>query len=381
MSDENDVLPFGGIDATLEPDAVENTVDGALNYAFIGVGGAGGRIAQQFYKLGYSKTLAINTAEQDLAPLELPEDQKLKLEMGISGAGKDMARGEQAFDQRRAQVLELIKRVCGETTDHIMICVGAGGGTGGGSMVPVIMTAKDYLRYLGLEDLERRVGVIMTLPSNSEAAAGRTASNAAMLSDKLSTMAEDPEPKISPLLVIDNERVNRMYRGLTARKFWPTINHGIASLFHTFNTIVKQPSEQWAFDDADYRSVIATGGHCIMGVTNIREVSGDLIQKAIFDNLSRTMLAEGFDMTTAKSGAGIIVGSEKMFDEVEGLMDAADKGFAMLSSMTKSNVHRGMYTDEHDILRIYTILGGLTRPADRYRKLRNMAGGSYPKAE
>ena len=39
----------------------ENEVESALNCAFIGVGGGGGKLAKSFLDLGYHKTLLINT--------------------------------------------------------------------------------------------------------------------------------------------------------------------------------------------------------------------------------------------------------------------------------------------------------------------------------
>ena len=45
---------------------VKDELDGAFNFAFIGAGQGGSRIAETFHKLGYRKTAAINTAMQDL---------------------------------------------------------------------------------------------------------------------------------------------------------------------------------------------------------------------------------------------------------------------------------------------------------------------------
>ena len=43
----------------------ENDAISALNCAFIGVGGAGGKLAKAFLDLGFTKTLLINTTEKD----------------------------------------------------------------------------------------------------------------------------------------------------------------------------------------------------------------------------------------------------------------------------------------------------------------------------
>ena len=43
----------------------ENTAVSALNCAFVGVGGGGGKMAKAFLDLGFNKTLLINTTEKD----------------------------------------------------------------------------------------------------------------------------------------------------------------------------------------------------------------------------------------------------------------------------------------------------------------------------
>ena len=43
----------------------ENEAVSALNCAFIGVGGAGGKLAKAFLDLGFNKTLLLNTTEKD----------------------------------------------------------------------------------------------------------------------------------------------------------------------------------------------------------------------------------------------------------------------------------------------------------------------------
>ncbi len=126
-----------------DPDAVEaEKVDeiqdesgGALTYAIIGSGQGGGRIAKAFYDLGYKKTVAINTATSDLALLELPEKHKFHLDcFGQQGAGKNQERSREAFENRGQEIFNKLREIFGNNIDRILICVGASGGTGGGSV-------------------------------------------------------------------------------------------------------------------------------------------------------------------------------------------------------------------------------------------------------
>ena len=50
---------------------VKDEIDAAFNFAFIGAGQGGSRIAETIHQLGYRKVAAINTAMQDLNTLKL----------------------------------------------------------------------------------------------------------------------------------------------------------------------------------------------------------------------------------------------------------------------------------------------------------------------
>ena len=80
--------------------------DPAFKFCFIGSGQGGGRIAQQFYKYGYRRVCAINTAEADLVPLELPAENKRKMSGGASrdGAGGDPEVGKKLKQLAQASI-------------------------------------------------------------------------------------------------------------------------------------------------------------------------------------------------------------------------------------------------------------------------------------
>jgi len=367
-----------------EIETVENKVYGSTNYSFIGSGQGGCRIAQEFYKLGYRKTIGLNTSSQDLSHTDLPENHKLLLDIGPGGAGKDMFKGETAVVKYSQEIYDLMKKIIGRT-DHVMICVCAGGGSGGGSVIPLIMVVKKYLRYLGyFDDIDQRVGVIITIPRNGEMLSLRVASNAYSLMSKISGMAE--KKSITPTVVVDNERIQKIYRGLTVSKFWPTVNSSVAGLFDIFNRLSIQHSPYTSFDPTDYRNVVTAGGHCIFGVTKVTGLMDDAgivdetqISHSLKSNLEKTLLASGFDLGTAESAASIVVGGEQLFDEVAGLQEAIEYAFDTLANLTgDATVHRGIYQDQRDSLRVYTFIGGLKRPSPRYGELRGFAREKYP---
>ncbi len=369
MSDLNlPEIPLESVDTT-PPDEIQDESLGAARYAFIGSGQGGGRLAEAFYKLGYRKTLCINTAGQDLDSLSLPPEQKLLIPAGEQGAGKDMRIGEAAAAAAQVQIFETLKKKFG-TVDHVFVCIGAGGGSGGGSTLVLIETAKKFLSYIGMDDVDRRVGVVMSLPTNGECASPNVSKNASFLAAKLSEYAA--EKLISPLIFVDNDKIQKMYPRLTVKDFWPTVNATVAGLFHVFNLIPTKPTPYTTFDAADYGSLMRAGGCMIMGVTNvpIKGTSVSEISAALKGNFERTLLADGFDLRTATHAAAIVLGGRSTFANVQGLMAGIEGGLDTLAVMTgKAVMHRGVYEDDKDRLAVYTLVGGLTSPEKRIRAL------------
>ena len=69
-------------------DSIKDTFeDAAFNFAVVGVGQGGSRLAESFWNLGYRRVGVINTAKQDLSLINIPEQNKLLI--GDGGAGKN----------------------------------------------------------------------------------------------------------------------------------------------------------------------------------------------------------------------------------------------------------------------------------------------------
>lgn len=350
----------------------ENIVDesnGSVKFAFIGCGQGGSRIAQSFYDIGYHKTIVLNTTPHDLEFLSLPKSQKLLMNIGELGAGKNMDRGNEATVKYRQEIFDMMRKMFGKI-DHIIITIGAGGGTGGGSVLCLIEIAKRYMKYLGYEDNHKRVGVLMSLPTDGEASSPQVSKNAWHVLDNMAALAH--KNLISPVITIDNDKIKHQYRGLTAKEFWPKINNTIAGLFHIFNIISNQDSPYTSFDPVDYKSILGAGGFMVLGLTSVKKFDEEQdISHAIKNNLNKTLLAEGFDLSTATVAGSIAVGGKKIMAEEKGLMDKLNYGFDCLSNMCdKATIHRGIYEDNREALRLYTIIGGLRVPLNKFQKLK-----------
>ncbi len=354
-----------------EETGVKDQIRGSTRYAWIGAGQCGGRLVKSFYDLGYKKVLAVNTTHHDLDLLEIPQDQKFLMDIGEKGAGKEMARGKEAIQQYQQDILHLARQTFGSQVDHIMVCFGAGGGTGSGSVAGLIEIAKRYARYVGLKNPDKKVGAVMTLPTVGEASSPLVAENAYNSASELSKMAA--EGKISPLIIVDNDKINKMYPGMTVKSFWPSINNTVATLFDIFNRLSALSSQYTSFDPVDYHSILESGGCAIMGLTKVSEFGDKFaLSEAVKKNLEKTLLAGGFDLTTAKLAGCVVVGGKKLMADVPGLQDNIDYAFDVLSEITgQASIHRGIYEDNRNSLRVYTIIGGLGSPTARLEELKN----------
>ena len=352
-----------------EDTGVADKNKGSTCYAWIGAGHCGGQLVKSFYDLGYRKVLAVNTTRRDLDLLAIPQSQKYLMDMGEESNGRDMERGAKAVQHHRQDIFHLAQQTFGTQVNHIMICFGAGGGAGSGSVVELIDIAKRYARFIGLKNPRKSVGVIMTLPAAGKISSPLVAQNACKVANELSQMANAGE--ISPLIIVDNDKISRMYPGMATKPVLLSINSTFAGLFDFFNKVSALGSPYTSFDRLDYLNVIESGGCLVMGRTKVDKLDDPFsISEAVKNNFENTLFAGGLDLSTVKTCGCIVVGGRELMAKVKGLQEKIDYAFYILSEMTgEATIHRGIYEDNSDSLRVFTIIGGLNSPSDRLDKL------------
>ncbi len=329
---------------------IEDEFEGAYKFAIIGVGQGGSRMAETFWNLGYRRVCVINTAKQDLKFINIPEDRKLLLDHG--GAGKNPETAEKIFQDNAEEIWDFFHGKLGTTYDRVLVCAGAGGGTGAGGAPVVFKIVKD--------NTGASVGFISALPTKAEG--NQVAKNAKRTMQKVVEYTKDGI--LSPLIVLNNEKIKELYPGLSINKFWTTANSSVCSLFHLFNKISSQDSSYTTFDKADLDSVL-NSGIITFGATPIKaEQANDTdISKAIRNNLKKNILA-GADISTGNIAACVMVVNNKLMDEVP--QEALEHGFEQLNRLlVKDNtVHRGIYTSNKPGIAVYTVIGGLEPAKD-----------------
>jgi hypothetical protein len=358
--------------------SVKGQSQGSTRYAWIGAGRCGGRLVQSFYDLGYPQVLAVDTAGPDLARLDLPESQKFVLGEGWNRHGApDAAETARVLRQHRQDLLHLARQTFAAQVDRLMICCGAAGNTGGGSVLELIETAQRYARYIGKKSPSRSVGVLMALPEAGELRSARATRHAHRVATTLCQMAAAGE--ISPLILVDNQKVGQIPRGMTGPAFWSGLNRTVASLFDAFNRLSSRSSPYTCFDPADYDRIMSAGGCLIMGAASVDRLDDPLaISQAVEDSLRMSWFAGGDDLSTAKAAGCVVVGGRELMAHIQGLQDDIDYAFDMLSEVTGRAIsYRGIYEDDTDDLRVHTIIGGLGIPEARLLEM-DMAPCSEP---
>lgn len=341
---------------------IKDEIDVAFNFAFIGAGQGGSRIAETFHQLGYRKTAAINTAMQDLNTLKLIDN---KLCIGDGGAGKDPKVAETLFNKKSEDVLDFMKYSFGEELDKIIISLGAGGGSGAGMMEPLVYTAKE------LQDsakASKQVGVILALPKASEgkkvnANAYHTLKKAFDLVDK---------GIVSPLVILDNEKITKLYPNLVVSNFWQTANMSMCGLFNLFNLTASKDSSYSAFDRKDFETILDSG--CIVfGASPVVDWKDPVsISRAVRENLKNNLLSGGLDLSSGTCAAAIVIGGKEQLDNTP--QKSLDQSFEQLSRMLKPGnvVHNGIYSGDKPNLTIFTAVGGLARPKLKLEELKKL---------
>jgi cell division GTPase FtsZ len=336
---------------------INDEFDAAFNFAIVGVGQGGSRLAETFYNLGYRRVCVINTAPQDLATIKMPDNNKLLI--GGKGAGKDPKKAETIFRERREDIFDFLKNNFGGNYDRVLVCVGTGGGTGAGGSTVVIEVAHDLSESLGIEKRGEpsKIGAVLALPTKAEGI--RVHKNSKETVDKILELKKIGA--LTPLIVLDNEKIRQMYPNLSVTQFWGHSNISICSLFHLFNKIANQDSEYTSFDRADLDTILSAGV-ITFGATPLRSWSQPTdISHAIRDNLRKNILAS-VSPESGNIAACIVIGNEEILNEIS--QESLEYGFEQLTRILgeDSMVHRGIYKGNKPNLVVYTAIGGLSNP-------------------
>jgi len=338
---------------------IKDEVDVAFKFAFVGAGQGGSRIAETFEKIGYRRVAVINTAQQDLNGISVTNKRCI----GNGGAGKDHAVASKVFQENKEDITDFLKYSFGDDFDKIFVCAGAGGGTGAGMTEDLIHTCKEIQETNKCES--KKVGLFLALPKYSEGK--KVCSNAISILEKAYKLVEDGI--VSPLIVIDNEKITKLYPNLPVSKFWQTANMSISGVFHLFNMISSKDSSYTSFDKKDYQTVLE-GGAMIFGTSKVKDWKDPIaISRSVRENLKNNLLCGGFDISTGTLAAAVAMASPEVLNELP--ESHLDQAFEQLNRMlgAGSTLHRGVYSSNKNDLNIFTAVSNLAKPDEKIKEL------------
>tara|TARA_B100000131_G_scaffold294535_1_gene310737 strand:+ start:14957 stop:16045 length:1089 start_codon:yes stop_codon:yes gene_type:complete len=249
----------------------ENTADSAINCAFIGVGGGGGKLAKAFLDAGFNKTLLVNTTVKD-QPDGVPADHFL-LVPGADGVGKDVDLGKKILEENSAMVEDAVRARLG-APDWIFVLAGGGGGTG--SACPVLHDALS--RHLKTVGASGKVVYIVSQPSSQE-----------LLNTTIERNYQSIVSDVSshPHIIIDNERQLQLLRNKVGMlNLYPVANKNFAKLLAQVFKLANTHSDIQAFDSKDLEKCLSTDGRIVVGSkvikdTNRRDLGAAVLQGCI----------------------------------------------------------------------------------------------------
>ena len=244
-----------------------NVAPSAINCAFFGIGGGGGKMAKAFLDLGFNKTLLINTTEKDQPDGINPEN--FLLIPGADGVGKDIKLGKQVLGDNSALVEHALRTRIGKV-DWLFVLIGGGGGTGSASYE----LHKSLNRYLSSIEATGKVIYIVSKPSAQELLNPTIKSNSHKV---IQDVKKDPH------IIIDNEKQLHLLRGKVGMlNMYPAANLNFAKLFAQMLKLATEASPIQAFDSKDLEKCLATPGRMLLGSTVVRNASAHDLGSTVF---------------------------------------------------------------------------------------------------
>jgi cell division GTPase FtsZ len=240
-----------------------------LEIVTVGLGQAGGNLAAEFARRGYS-ALALNTASTDLSTLassalSLPEEQRCYIGVdGHDGAGSDVNYGRKCISEHAATIRERVGAHAAGA-DIVLITCGLGGGTGS-AVVELVKV---------LEDLSLPLMVLATLPSSHESGIAKV--NAVRAINDL------VKEHLLGWVFVDNARLAEAHSNLSLDRYYAEINKVIVEPLDAFNHLNEREGVTpiRTMDSEDLRTMMLSGGLLNFGSRSLGKLSTETVIEAV----------------------------------------------------------------------------------------------------
>lgn len=327
---------------------------GLLTAGVIGVGNAGGQIAQMAAKQGFM-TLALNTSSLDLDKLKGVETRCIGDNMG---AGKDRMVSFNFMRQNYKDFINdksVIKMV--DECDVVFVVNSTAGGTGSGLGHAVVQNLK-YLTQTR-PDVKLTIVSVYILPSDKESKLAQ--------SNSIEFMHDIMKLNI-PYMAYDNDRLSDD-AGMTSDDVMATVNKAIIEDLCTLRGDYIKSSEYESIDNADLLRVISCPGRlCVLRTGEFDDVNKDVSELLLASYQNGTMAMFANEKENSVSYSAFIGNiSQNMANYVDQFNPAKDLiGIPGISQF--GNTH---FNDKNSAAKneVYVIYSGMHCPVRRLQQL------------
>ena len=249
----------------------ENSAKSAINCAFVGVGGGGGKLAKSFLDLGYNRTVLINTTHKDQPEGVAP--QHFLLLDGSDGLGKDVTAGKALLDDNATLIEDTLRARLGKV-DWLFVCASGGGGTGSSCS-----TLHDtFQRYLDSVQADGKVVYVVSTPTSQECLNPTIKTNADILVKDISSY---------PHIVVDNERQLQLLRGKVGMLgMYPTANTAFSKMISQIFKLATESSPIQTFDTKDLEKCLKSPGRMFFGTIAIRDFNDEKLGIKVYKGVT-----------------------------------------------------------------------------------------------
>ena len=327
-------------DERLLPD---NSAPSSISCGFVGVGGAGGKLAKSFLDLGFNKTLLVNTTEKD-QPTGVDPSHFL-LAAGADGVGKDIELGKKILSENSAYVEDAVRTRIGHV-DWLFVLAGGGGGTG--SACHELDAALS--RYLSSIEAAGRVVYIITKPTAQELLNPTISKNYNHLAEDVATC---------PHIVIDNERQLQLLRGKVGMlNMFPSANKNFAKLLAQVLKLSSEHTEIQTFDSKDLERCLSTSGRMVVGSTVVKDVKRNDLGSLVYQGCLRSSPCPSLS-GKVKTGTLLLIVDGEMASDPD-ISKRLESAFSYVGGRADT-LFSGVYVKEGiPGLIAITMLGGMT---------------------
>lgn len=320
---------------------------------FIGLGAAGGNIADEAKKQGFP-ALAINYSQKDLDSLEYVED-KLKL-IGSEGVGKNREEAIRLMEKNWESAVSFSKEFFSSPVlEVVVVCFSTGGGSGSG-MAPIL------IEILMSEMPEKTFVAAPILPDLSEVMVNQL--NCLQTSEELSRLNVCVFP-------IDNEQIRRKSPHAGKNTIYKESNEAFVTSIKRIYEYTDKQSKNGVLDRKDLRTILGTRGVAVLtevDIAEIKEGQRDLTEKGIACAIQDSWKDSIFPPIDYKR----IIRAGFIFDGQEALMGFINfqKIFEEFTSGMPLDLFEGYYNEETG--KIYSLLTGLSWYTDRLESIESI---------